>query len=338
MIYSEADRLPVAVDAMGGDNAPEMMVQGAKHAAEAFGVPILLVGRQEEMGDTNGIKVLEASEVIGMEDEPAASVRRKKDSSIVRCAEAVRDGRASALLSAGNTGAAMASSLLRIGRIRGISRPAIAVPFPVLGSTPCTLLDCGANADCQPEWLVQFAQMGTVYARTRFGIESPRVGLMTIGEEAGKGNSLVKDTSELLENSDWAKACGATFMGNVEGNDLMRGIADVMVCDGFTGNVILKSLEGGVGIALDAIRAALRSTPEAAEVADLADPVLNPLFDELDSGTRGSAMLLGTKGVAMISHGSASEVAIANAIRTADEMATAGIVSNMRDMVAQARP
>lgn len=319
-------RLPVAVDAMGGDDAPGSIVAGARIAAEEFGVDVLLVGDTERLGDVGDLPIKHASEVISMDDEPAASVRKKKDASVVRAAEAVRDGEASACLSAGNTGAAMAASLLRLGRIRGISRPAIAVPFPVLGSTPTTLLDCGANADAQPEWLVQFAQMGSVYARTRFGIETPRVAVMTIGEEAGKGNALVKETCTLMAEEAWTDACGATFVGNVEGRDLMAGVADVIVCDGFTGNIILKSLEGGVKIALDAIRSRLAAMPGANE--SLAD-----LYEELDPEARGAAMLLGSRQVSMISHGSSSPRAIANAIRTASEMVDSGIVQHIRDML-----
>lgn len=289
-------------------------------------MPVLLVGDTEQLGDVGGIPIKHATEVVGMGDEPAASVRKKKDSSVVRAVEAVRDGEASACLSAGNTGAAMASSLLRLGRIRGISRPAIAVPFPVLGSTPTTLLDCGANADAQPEWLVQFAQLGSVYARTRFGVETPRVGVMTIGEEAGKGNALVKAACDLLAEEAWTESCGASFVGNVEGRDLMNGQADVIVCDGFTGNIILKSLEGGMSIALDAIRQQLATIPGANES-------LAELYEELDPDSRGSAMLLGCKHVSMISHGSSSSRAIANAIRTASEMTDSGIVQHIRDML-----
>ena len=316
---------------MGGDDAPATIVAGARIAVEEMGVPVLLVGDTDRIGDVGDIPVRHASEVIAMGDEPAASVRRKKDASVVRAAEAVRDGEASACLSAGNTGAAMAASLLRLGRIRGINRPAIAVPFPVLGSTPTTLLDCGANADAQPEWLVQFAQLGSIYARTRFGIDTPRVAVMTIGEEAGKGNALVKETCDLMAAEQWTAACGARFVGNVEGRDLMTGVADVIVCDGFTGNIILKSLEGGVGLALDAIRHRLEAIPGAND--SLAD-----LYEELDPDARGAAMLLGCKQVSMISHGSSSPEAIANAIRTAAEMADSAIVANIRAMLEAEKP
>ena len=330
-----SERLPVAVDAMGGDDAPASIVEGALLAVENYDVPVLLVGDPAAIGDTNGIPVLAASEMIPMDaSEPAAQVRKLKDSSVVRGAEAVRDGVASSFLSAGNTGAAMAASLLRMGRIKGVSRPAIAVPFPVAGSNDTTLLDCGANADCQPEWLVQFAKLGTAYTRTRSGIETPRIAVMTIGEEAGKGNALVKATCDLFEQTDWAAECGAEFVGNVEGRDLMTGVADVIVCDGFTGNIILKSLEGGIGLALDAVKAALRSTPELAAMADVVDPVLTPVIDDLDPNMRGSAMLLGTRGVSMISHGSSSPTAIANAIRTADQMVEIGIVDSVRAVFA----
>ena len=190
--------LPIAVDAMGGDNAPDAIVEGARRAVDELGVPVVLVGKPGEMGDTGDLPVIEASEVIAMDAEPGSSVRKMKDSSLVRAAEAVRDGNASAMVSAGNTGATMASALLRMGRIKGIQRPAIATPIPVPGSTPTTLLDAGANAECKPEWLVEFAQMGGVYARDRFGIERPKVGLLSIGEEAGKGSPFVKECFELL--------------------------------------------------------------------------------------------------------------------------------------------
>ncbi len=327
------DRLPVAVDAMGGDNAPGTLIEAAHLAAEAFGVPVLLVGDPERLGDTGPLEVAPASQVVEMGADPARAVRRLKDSSIVRAAEAVRDGRASSLLSAGNTGAAMAASLLRLGRIKGVARPAIAVPFPVVGSTPSTLLDCGANADCQPEWFVQFARLGTAYARHRFALERPRVATLTTGEEAGKGNALVKAACELLEQPEWAADCGADYVGNVEGGDLLAGVADVIVCDGFTGNVALKSLEGGFDLLRAAVGDALVSTAEAAAISGMVHELIDPVFDFFDSGQTGAAMLLGTRGVTMISHGSSSAITLANAIRTADELAGEGIVQNLRNSV-----
>jgi glycerol-3-phosphate acyltransferase PlsX len=322
---------------MGGDFAPRSVVEGAIIAAERDQVASLLVGDESAIAEIDPslnkhrlISVRHASEVIAMGAEPASSVRRMKDSSIVRAAEAVRDGDAAALLSAGNTGAAMAASLLRIGRIKGVARPAIAVPFPVLNSTPCSLIDCGANPDATPEMLVQFGQLGAVYARSRFGIASPKVAILTIGEEAGKGNSLVKEALELFESTDWSGSCGAEFVGNLEGGDLMTGDADVMVADGFTGNVVLKSLEGTVRIALDAIRAALVSSSEVAATAPIINPILDPLFRVLDPNLIGAAMLCGTKGVSVISHGSSDADTIANAIRTTTEMAASSIVEDFR--------
>ncbi len=334
--------IPVAVDAMGGDHAPDVVVEGARLAAERDGVSILLVGDPDRLGDVGDLEVLPASEVVAMDADPAVSVRRLKDSSIVRAAEAVRDGRASSLLSAGNTGAAMAASLLRLGRIKGVSRPAIAVPFPVLNSTPTTLLDCGANPDCQPEWLVQFARMGTAYARQRFSIERPRVAILTIGEEAGKGNSMVKAACQLLEQPEWAAQCDAEYVGNVEGGDLMAGVADVIVCDGFTGNVTLKSLEGLYDIFRGSIEDAVGRTgdqlgpgddPAATKMMSTLDGELAPIFHHFNAKATGAAMLLGTRGVSLISHGSSSANTIANAIRTADEMARVDVVAKIREAV-----
>ena len=318
---------PVAVDAMGGDHAPDVVVEGARIAAERDGVAVLLVGDPEKLGSVGDLEVLPASEVIAMDADPAVSVRRLKDSSIVRAAEAVRDGRASSLLSAGNTGAAMAASLLRLGRIKGVSRPAIAVPFPVLGGTPTTLLDCGANPDCQPEWLVQFARMGTAYARQRFDLSRPRVAILTIGEEAGKGNSMVKAACQLLEEPEWAEQCQADYVGNVEGGDLMAGVADVIVCDGFTGNVTLKSLEGFYEIFRDSIADALQ------EPSGESEDRVEPIFHHFNAKATGAAMLLGTRGVTLISHGSSSATTIANAIRTADEMAKSDVLAQIRASV-----
>ena len=329
------ERLPVAVDAMGGDDAPAVVVEGALRAQEEHGVPVLLFGDPEQIGDPGPLEVVAASEVIPMGAEPASSVRRMKDASVVRAAEAVRDGRASALLSAGNTGAAMAASLLRMGRIKGVARPAIAVPFPVAGTNPTTLLDCGANADCQPEWLVQFAILGTVYCRERFGVTRPRVGILTIGEEAGKGNTMVKEACTLLEEGDWASICDADYIGNVEGRDLMIGAADVIVADGFTGNVVLKSLEGGYAVFEDAIRGALAATPAeiapAAVVDGVVGNVLDPVFEGFDPVRTGAAQLLGVRGVSLISHGSSSALAIGNAIVTADGLVDIDIVQRLRD-------
>jgi phosphate acyltransferase len=324
--------LPIALDAMGGDHAPGAIVEGAQRAVAELGVPVLLVGRPEEIEGLRGdLEVLPASEVIGMAD-PGSKVRTMKDSSLVRAAEAVRDGKASAMVSAGNTGATMASALLRMGRIKGVARPAIATPIPVPGSTPTVLLDAGANAECQPPWLVQFAQMGAVFARERYGIAEPRVGVLSIGEEASKGNPLVKEThARLTEPAALARA-GARFVGNVEGRDIMTDDVDVVVTDGFTGNVALKTLEGGMRALVRSVLGALGET----EVADEAVAALMPLYATLDPDNTGGAMLLGVDGVCIISHGSSSATAVVNALRVAHEMVEAGLVGRLRSVVAPA--
>jgi glycerol-3-phosphate acyltransferase PlsX len=322
--------LPIAVDAMGGDKAPDEIVAGAVQAAEQLGVPVVLVGRPDELGDTHGLEVIEASEVIAMDADAANSVRTMKDSSLVRAAEAVRDGRASAMVSAGNTGATMASALLRMGRIKGVARPAIATPLPVpVKETPTILLDAGANAECNAEWLVQFAQMGAVFATARFGIERPRVALLSIGEEPTKGNPLVKETHKLLAEGSWIGPTGAEFVGNVEGRDLLADEADVVVTDGFTGNVALKTLEGALRGIGGAIVETLTGTPEAQAASEPLMPALMGLYARLDPESTGGAILLGVDGVCIISHGSSSALAMVNAIRVAHDMVVGDVVGHI---------
>lgn len=317
----EAGHGPIAIDGMGGDFAPSQVVQGALQAWSE-GVPVLLYGRPDELGDVGDVPVMYASEVIAMDADPGASVRRLKDSSLVRAAEAVRDGLAVAMVSAGNTGAAMAASLLRMGRLRGVARPAIAIPIASPGGVPSILLDAGANAECQPEWLVQFGQMGVVYSRLRFGVEQPRVGLMSIGEESVKGNELVKLTHDLMHVDGWLDAVGGRFIGNVEGRDLMSLDVDVVVTDGFTGNVALKSLEG-------ALEGMVRTMELFAQGDELILATARRLHDELDPERTGGGMLLGVKGVSIISHGSSSALAMVNAIRLAQEMVRADMVGTL---------
>ena len=311
--------LPIAVDAMGGDRAPGEIVEGAKRAA-ATGIPVVLVG-PPDLADRGDLPLIEASEVIAMDEDPAGGVRRKKDSTLVRAAEAVRDGKASAMISAGNTGATMASALLRMGRIKGVSRPAIATPIPVPGSTPTVLLDAGANAEVQPEWLVQFAQMGSVYAHDRFGIAEPRVGLLSIGEEAGKGDTLRKEAFELLDVAPRASTSSATSRAR----DITTDAVDVVVTDGFTGNVVLKSLEGAVKMIAKALLEAMTADGYR-EHAEALMPALAPLYATLDPDTYGGAVLLGVDGVCIISHGSTGATAMVNAIDVAKEMVEVGLV------------
>jgi glycerol-3-phosphate acyltransferase PlsX len=294
---------------------------------------VVLVGDPSALGDTGGIPVVAASEVIAMDEDPARSVRTKKDSSLIRAAEAVRDGRASAMVSAGNTGATMASALFRMGRIKGVARPAIATIIPVPGTTPTVLLDSGANSECSPQWLVQFAQMGATFARVRLGIAAPRVGLLSIGEEPGKGNPLAKDTYALLESG--AAGASVNFIGNVEGRDVMSEAADVIVTDGFTGNVVLKTLEGSMKFAMAAVLAAVRAEGVPPGAADALIGSLLPLAAELDPETYGGAVLLGVDGVCIISHGSSSARAIVNAVGVARQAVEDDLVGQLRQAVAE---
>lgn len=320
--------LPIAVDAMGGDNAPNEIVAGALQAAQ-LGIPVILVG-PENLEDRQGLDLIVASEVIEMDEDAAQGARRKKDSTLIRAAEAVRDGRASAMISAGNTGATMAAALLRMGRIKNVNRPAIATPIPVPGGTPTVLLDAGANAEVKAEWLVQFAIMGSVFAHHRYGIESPRVGLLSIGEEPGKGDTLRKEAYELLAN-----ATGINFIGNVEGRDVMSDNVDVVVTDGFTGNVVLKTLEGGMKTLVKALMAAFSALPEYKPHADALLPALLPLYEIVDPESTGGAILLGVDGVCIISHGSSSSRAIVNGIKVANDMVQCGIVEAIHRAINQ---
>ena len=316
---------------MGGDHAPHEIVAGARRAVEELGIPVVLVGPADALGDTRGLEVLAASEVIGMDDDPASSVRRKKDSSLVRAAEAVRDGKALAMVSAGNTGAAMASALLRMGRLKGVVRPAIATPIPQLGSHPAVLLDAGANAECTAPMLVQFAQMGAAYASARYGVADPTVALLSIGEEKSKGTPLVKETHALLE-----EAPDIAFVGNVEGRDLLHAPADVFVTDGFTGNVALKTLEGSLRFFMDTMLGVFSADEEAKAAAEVILPRLAPLAAEFDPDGIGGAMLLGVDGVCVISHGSSKATAIVSAVGVAHDVAVAGLVDRLARAVAPA--
>ncbi len=326
--------LPIAVDANGGDRSPEAIVAGARRAREELDVDIVLVGTPEIADLAGDLPLIEASQVIAMDADPGQSVRRMKDSTLVRAAEAVRDGAASAMVSAGNTGATMASALLRMGRISGAKRPAIATPLPVPSGGHTVLLDAGANAECQPEWLVQFAQMGTAFARVRYGIEAPRVGLLSIGEEPGKGDSLRKETYPLLAAAGVLDAAGGTFIGNVEGRDLMTDDVDVVVTDGFTGNVALKSLEGGMKALVGGVLEAFGSTEETRAAADVLLPALLPLYAAMDPENTGGALLLGVDGVCIISHGSSGETAVVNAIRVARDMVRGAVVESIAAAIA----
>jgi glycerol-3-phosphate acyltransferase PlsX len=331
------NRRAIAVDAMGGDSAPGEIVAGALQAARELGVLVLLVGRGDEItpllpsGEApDGVELVEASQVISMDDEPLSAVRQMKDSSIVRAFELVRDGRADAMVSAGNTGAVTTGAVLRLGRFKGVPSPAIAVPIPVPGHHPQLLVDGGAVVDPAPERLVQYARMGREYAQSRWDIAEPRIGLLSNGEEAGKGDELRKAAHPLL-------ASVPGFVGNVEGRDFMHhDVVDVIVTDGFTGNVALKSLEGALRAISSVVFGVFEQTPEGREASKL---VMGPLLEaanDFSPDVVGGAVLLGIKGITVISHGSSSARAITNAVKIADDCARRGMVDRIRKAVTDA--
>ena len=295
----------VAVDAQGGDRAPDEIVAGAAAAASSEIQPILFGPAGLE---TEGLPLVEASESISMDDHAVDAVRTKRDSSLVRAVQAVADGDADVVVSAGNTGAMLAASLLHIRRLPGVHRPGIAIVIPAKRG-PTVLIDAGANADARPEHLLQYAYMGSVFAQEILGIERPEVRLMSIGEEDEKGNQLTIEAHELLRASD------LRFGGNMEGRLLLDGGADVVVADGFTGNVALKTLEGTIRTLLDALRTELGSSIPGRLGGLLIRPGARRLRERLDPETYGGGYLLGLNGLVVIAHGSSSRVAVANAIR-----------------------
>jgi phosphate acyltransferase len=297
----------IAVDAMGGDRGPAELVAGA---LEARGDAIEPIVFGDAGLDTHGLELVETSGVISMHEKPAEAVRAKPESSLVAAVRAVAEGRADAVVSAGNTGAVLAAGLLELRRIRGVMRPAIAVPIPAERG-PSVLLDAGANADARPEHLLQFATMGAVFAEEMLGVADPEVRLLSIGEEAEKGNQLTLEAHALLAASE------LRFAGNTEGRDILRGAADVVVTDGFTGNVALKTLEGTIRTILDALRAEITATPTGRLGGLLIRPAARRLRHRLDPDTYGGAYLLGLRGLAVVAHGNSSRTAIANAIRLA---------------------
>jgi len=317
---------PVAVDAMGGDNAPAEIVRGALRAATELHIPVLLVGRREllenELARIEGpetvsrarLTIVDAREVVEMDEHPANAVRSKRDSSVLRACALVADGQAGAVVSAGKSGAVLAAALFTVKRIPGIARPAIGALLPGRPSRTF-LLDVGANADCKPEWLVQFAVMGSVYARTMMEVASPRVGLLSNGEEPGKGSQLVRETYPLLE------AAPVRFTGNVESKELFIGACDVAVCDGFAGNVALKAAEGVGEYLFAALRQEAMSSLTARIGGQLLKPRLRAIRDRVDYRHTGGALLLGVAGEVVIAHGRSDALAVMNAIRVASEAA-----------------
>jgi glycerol-3-phosphate acyltransferase PlsX len=324
--------LTIAIDAMGGDHAPEEIVKGALQGVKEHGVKVQLCGPealvQAELDkypgyDRSMVEVVHCEEVIEMHESPATAIRRKKKASIVVTAKQVKQGLADAMVAAGSTGAAMAASLLYIGRIEGIDRPAIAVFLPSLGK-PTLLLDAGANADCIPEMLLQFAHMGSVFMESVYGIAEPTIGILNIGEELGKGNSLANASFNLI-----SKESTLNFKGNMEGNDLFKGTFDVAVCDGFVGNVALKSAEGVSKMLLGSIKGELGRNIKAKAGALLAKSALQKAKAKVDPHEYGGALLLGINGICVIGHGSSDAYAIQNAIRVAKQGVEAHVLSKI---------
>ena len=312
----------VAVDALGGDRAPEEIVAGALAARTERVEPILFGPRQELERLAPDAEIVDAPEAVGMEDKPGDAVRTKRASSLFAACRAVAEGSADAVISAGNTGAFLAAGLVEIGRLRGVHRPAIAVPLPTKRG-PSVLIDGGANADARPEHLLQFAHMGSLFSQEVLGVDDPTVALLSIGEEPEKGNRLVRETHDLLAQAD------LRFTGNVEGRDLLIGTAAVVVCDGFTGNVALKTLEGGLAVALGSLRDEVTATVRGKVGGLLIRPAAGRLRERLNPDTYGGAYLLGLKGLVVIAHGNSSSAAIENAVRLAARGVEGGVVERL---------
>ncbi|MCS6951239.1 MAG: phosphate acyltransferase PlsX [Bryobacterales bacterium] len=312
----------IAVDAMGGDHAPKPEVEGAVRAAKTLGVRVILVGREdilrEECARHDGVRklpieIVHASERVLMEDSATKAVRAKRDSSIRVAARLVRDGVAQGWVSAGNTGAVMITAKMVQGTVPGVERPALASAFPTLKGKPAVMVDVGANVDCTPRMLAQFAVMGNIYSRVIFHTANPRVGLLSIGEEEHKGNELTRSAARLI------KSLPLNFIGNVEGRDLYTGAADVIVCDGFTGNVALKVSEGMVEVVKHLLEESLKATITRQIGYVLSRAAYTNFKRRVDYSEYGGAPLLGVRGVCIICHGRSNANAIKNAIRVAAE-------------------
>ena len=318
--------MKITLDAMGGDNAPKAQVLGAMKAVEAFSdVEITLIGNETEISPylTNNerIRVIHTEEKILSTDEPVRAVRRKKNASMVLAARQVADGEADACISSGNTGALMAAGLFVVGRIEGIERPALSPTLPTIDGKGFVFLDVGANAEAKPEHLLQFAIMGSVYAQKVRGIEKPRVGLLNIGTEEKKGNELTKQAFTLLQESS-----DITFIGNVEARDLLNGPADVVVTDGFTGNMVLKTLEGTAMSVFSMLKTALMSNMKSKIAAALVKPELKGIKNQMDYSEYGGAGLFGLKAPVIKAHGSSDANAVYNAIRQTRDMVSHDVI------------
>ena len=344
----------IAIDAMGGDHAPFEIIAGAVWGAKEYGVGLELVGNQDTIEQildkihyegflspcgkagrkrrvridvkSLDIKITHASEVIEMGEAPGQAIRKKKKSSIVMAVNAVATGSSDALVAAGSTGAAMASSLFGLGRIPGIDRPAIATTLPTM-KKPIVLIDAGANSNSTPEMLRQFAIMGQTFSRSVLGVENPRVGILNIGEEAGKGNELAKQTYNLLDEEQDK----FNFVGNIEGKEIFLNLCDVVVCDGFVGNVALKVTEGTASMLLRMIKQQFKSDWIGMIIGLLAKPFMRRIYRRINYEEFGGALLLGVKGITVISHGRSKAYAIKNAVRVAKE----AVVSDVNKQIAE---
>jgi glycerol-3-phosphate acyltransferase PlsX len=323
----------IVVDAMGSDRSPEPEVRGAVLAARQYDVRVHLVGPEDKLrpilrhalrGQRLPVFIAPATEWITMEDKAAQAVRAKRDSTMRVGLRMVREGRAAGFFTAGNTGAAMATAKMVLGMLSGVDRPALATILPTIKGIPSLLLDVGANVDCDPDNLVQFAVMGHMYAKNVLRINNPRVGLLSIGEEESKGNALTRDTLPLLR-----ALTNINFTGNVEGRDLFNGRGDVAVCDGFVGNVALKSIEGTAQLLSASLRQSLKSTVTSQVGALLSRKAFNEFKKRLDYSEYGGAVLLGVRGACIIGHGSSNEKAIMNGVRVAAEFAQAEVNSGI---------
>jgi phosphate acyltransferase len=329
-------RARIALDAMGGDFAPDPIVAGAIKAQSELDVEVILVGEPtriqaclKQQGATQEFEIVAAEGTIEMDEEPLSALRRKPNASINQAMQLVKEGRADAVVSAGHSGAAMAAALLRVGRLKGIERPAIAAIFPtIVPDKSVLILDVGANVDCKPKYLEQFALMGSIYSQYVSGVAKPQVGLLNIGEEESKGNDLAVNVYTSL-----AKNTEICFAGNAEGRDVLSGDFDVIVCDGFVGNILLKFAEAVGSIVVQMLKEELPRGPRGKVGATILKPNLQRLKQRIDAAEHGGALLLGVNGVCIISHGSSDEIAIANAIRAAQGAIENQVLSHLQDRI-----
>ena len=337
---SESAKVRVALDAMGGDKAPGEVVLGAVQAAREYGLGVYLVGREDAIRaelarhNTQGLDlpIIHTDEVIEMDEHPATAVRRKKNASMTIALQLVRDGAALGAVSAGNSGAMLAASLFTLKRVAGVERPALGGIFPTKDGV-CLVIDMGANTDCKPEYLQQFALMGSIYIERIFHVQSPRIGLLANGEEESKGNQQVQEAHQLLKMS--AATLGLNFIGNIEGRDIPFGAADVVVCDGFVGNVVLKLSEGLAETLIEMLRAQMTSSLPNKLAAGVLRPGLRKVFGRLDYAEYGGVPLLGVNGSAIIAHGRSNAKAIKNALRVARQTAETGVAAAIANGLAK---